>query len=297
MTETPYIASLSTGVLALIALLIRFNRSRSYRDIALFFTLSAVWGLVYLYCGVTESVRAFAASMPGMFVRLILSAGSLVSVAYFVNAIAQRKYTRSAFIASAIAAGILAAAGTLSILLGSLGAYELILSFSIGFAGLAAAGFAVPKAAGMVRRASIDADSLLMSVLSILALLAIAFNLASRANASLRALESLSFEAIFGLGGLAVLAISLALSHEKAREEPAKEGSGDAAQAAQAGASILSNREMEIAKLLLTGKSYREIGEELFIAPSTVKTHVLRIYEKAGVKNKMQLANKLSKPE
>lgn len=59
----------------------------------------------------------------------------------------------------------------------------------------------------------------------------------------------------------------------------------------------LSDRELEVAKLLALGKRYKEIGDTLFIAPSTVKTHVLRIYEKLGVNNKVQLSNTLREME
>ena len=56
---------------------------------------------------------------------------------------------------------------------------------------------------------------------------------------------------------------------------------------------LLSDREREVAELLAQGKTYREIGESLFIAPSTVKSHALRIYEKLSVDNKVALANAL----
>jgi DNA-binding CsgD family transcriptional regulator len=55
----------------------------------------------------------------------------------------------------------------------------------------------------------------------------------------------------------------------------------------------LSSREREVMDLLLKGKRYREIGETLFISKATVKTYVLRIYQKAGVSSKMELVNKL----
>ena len=36
--------------------------------------------------------------------------------------------------------------------------------------------------------------------------------------------------------------------------------------------------------------TYREIGKALFIAPTTVRTHLATIYEKLGVRNKIGLA-------
>jgi DNA-binding CsgD family transcriptional regulator len=57
----------------------------------------------------------------------------------------------------------------------------------------------------------------------------------------------------------------------------------------------ITPREAEIIALLLVGDSYTEIGVKLFIAHSTVKTHVQRIYKKTCVTNKIQLIN-LIKP-
>jgi len=56
----------------------------------------------------------------------------------------------------------------------------------------------------------------------------------------------------------------------------------------------LTPREKEIIGLLLKGKSNREIGEELYVSPRTVEAHVYNIYRKCGVKNKMELAVKVS---
>jgi HD-GYP domain-containing protein (c-di-GMP phosphodiesterase class II) len=45
----------------------------------------------------------------------------------------------------------------------------------------------------------------------------------------------------------------------------------------------LSNREVEILRLLARGQSMRQISEALFISQSTVHTHAAHIYEKIGV--------------
>jgi DNA-binding CsgD family transcriptional regulator len=44
----------------------------------------------------------------------------------------------------------------------------------------------------------------------------------------------------------------------------------------------LSEREVEVAKLVLAGRTHREIGGQLFIAPKTVEHHVARIRTKLG---------------
>lgn len=57
----------------------------------------------------------------------------------------------------------------------------------------------------------------------------------------------------------------------------------------------LTAREQEISGLLISGKSYKEISEELFIAHETVKTHVSNIYLKVHVTNKIELIKALKK--
>lgn len=55
----------------------------------------------------------------------------------------------------------------------------------------------------------------------------------------------------------------------------------------------LSSREQEIARLILKGKSNRDIENALFISLSTVKSHVYKIYRKMGVKTRMELIHLL----
>lgn len=51
----------------------------------------------------------------------------------------------------------------------------------------------------------------------------------------------------------------------------------------------LTNREIDVFKLLLTGRSYKKIGDDLNISLSTVKTHSTRIYNKTACSNKVEL--------
>jgi len=51
----------------------------------------------------------------------------------------------------------------------------------------------------------------------------------------------------------------------------------------------LTRREREIVEKLLEGKSDREIGEELYISPRTVDTHLQNIYRKCNVSSRVQL--------
>jgi adenylate cyclase len=56
----------------------------------------------------------------------------------------------------------------------------------------------------------------------------------------------------------------------------------------------LSEREFEIAQVYASGDNYRQIAEALFIAPSTVRTHISTIYRKVGVSSKQELHRALA---
>jgi len=57
----------------------------------------------------------------------------------------------------------------------------------------------------------------------------------------------------------------------------------------------VSKREQEIIRLLLKGKSNNDIRKELFISLHTVKNHIYNIYQKLGVKNRLQINNLIRK--
>ncbi|MBI1880132.1 MAG: response regulator transcription factor [Chloroflexi bacterium] len=52
----------------------------------------------------------------------------------------------------------------------------------------------------------------------------------------------------------------------------------------------LSERELEVLQWLTSGASNREIGQQLYIAESTVKRHVYNIFGKLNVCNRTQAA-------
>lgn len=54
---------------------------------------------------------------------------------------------------------------------------------------------------------------------------------------------------------------------------------------------ILTDREMEILKEMVTGKNYKAIGEKLFISPLTVRKHTANIYDKLHVNSRAQIIN------
>jgi DNA-binding CsgD family transcriptional regulator len=52
----------------------------------------------------------------------------------------------------------------------------------------------------------------------------------------------------------------------------------------------LTGQELRVARLLATGRSNREIAEELVVSVDTVKSHVARVLRKLGVSNRAQAA-------
>lgn len=57
----------------------------------------------------------------------------------------------------------------------------------------------------------------------------------------------------------------------------------------------ISKRELEILRLVLEGRSNKEIEQQLFISYHTVKNHVSSLYRKLGIKNRYQLLHLLTR--
>jgi len=51
----------------------------------------------------------------------------------------------------------------------------------------------------------------------------------------------------------------------------------------------LTEKEMEVVKLLLRGYTYKAMSENLFISENTLKYHIKNIYQKLNINNKMEL--------
>lgn len=58
-------------------------------------------------------------------------------------------------------------------------------------------------------------------------------------------------------------------------------------------ASVLSEREKEVARLVLEGKTYREIGEAIYISPRTAEHHIARMRRRLGAENRSDLLVRL----
>nr|WP_210481203.1 LuxR C-terminal-related transcriptional regulator [Naasia sp. SYSU D00948] len=70
-------------------------------------------------------------------------------------------------------------------------------------------------------------------------------------------------------------------------------GSSRARTESASGSATLSPREREIARLVLDGKNYREIGEAIFISPRTVEHHVARIRQRLDATSRSELLTRL----
>lgn len=57
----------------------------------------------------------------------------------------------------------------------------------------------------------------------------------------------------------------------------------------------LTKREVEILENIAKGKTYKQIGDEIFISPSTVRKHIENIYGKLRVHNKTEAINLINK--
>jgi DNA-binding CsgD family transcriptional regulator len=66
-------------------------------------------------------------------------------------------------------------------------------------------------------------------------------------------------------------------------EVPAADGGSDG------GRGALSDREVEVARLVLAGRTHREIGAQLYLSPKTVEHHVARIRTKLGATSRAEM--------
>ncbi|MBO0528898.1 DNA-binding response regulator [Clostridium botulinum] len=58
---------------------------------------------------------------------------------------------------------------------------------------------------------------------------------------------------------------------------------------------LLTEREKEVMEILFEGASNKQIGERLNISLATVKTHMINIYSKLQVSNRVQAVEKYKK--
>ncbi len=77
---------------------------------------------------------------------------------------------------------------------------------------------------------------------------------------------------------------------KRAAESPASFSARGLAEAMRRGQSApqttLTEREADVLRLLVEGASVAQVGRQLFMSPSTVKTHITKIYDKLGAHNR-----------
>jgi DNA-binding CsgD family transcriptional regulator len=64
---------------------------------------------------------------------------------------------------------------------------------------------------------------------------------------------------------------------------------------AEMSTSVLSRREEQVLDLVAEGRTNDEVAGVLFISPVTVKAHLRHIYEKLGVRNRVEAAARLTR--
>jgi two-component system nitrate/nitrite response regulator NarL len=77
------------------------------------------------------------------------------------------------------------------------------------------------------------------------------------------------------------------LARVRERDVPVTATSHDAAKAIRAS---LTERELDVLRLLAAGKSNPDIGRELHLSPKTVKNHIASILTKLQLENRIQAA-------
>jgi len=71
-------------------------------------------------------------------------------------------------------------------------------------------------------------------------------------------------------------------------------GSRSIAQQKNEWSAVLSDRETQVARLVASGASNREIAEKLLITERTVKAHLSAVFEKLGLRDRLQLSLKIN---
>ncbi|MEB3311011.1 MAG: response regulator transcription factor [Snowella sp.] len=82
----------------------------------------------------------------------------------------------------------------------------------------------------------------------------------------------------------------LVLAHTRSQAQPVEFPQSDGAGNKAPAVTTLTDRELEVLKLIVNGHSNAEIAEKLFITIGTVKTHVRNILNKLGTEDRTQAA-------
>ena len=87
--------------------------------------------------------------------------------------------------------------------------------------------------------------------------------------------------------------ISTLMQMARALQSPDESATSNGANGSDRSVTALTARELEVAELLLQGKTYRDIGQHLYIAPKTVEHHVARMKQRIGASGRSDLLIRL----
>jgi len=103
-------------------------------------------------------------------------------------------------------------------------------------------------------------------------------------QAAIRTTERKDMTALLSCARSLQVGVTVAVPHQGTAKDPATSASATASTAPEAEATDnrLSDREREVAELVLSGLTYKQIGEQLFISAKTVEHHMARIRQRLG---------------
>lgn len=101
-------------------------------------------------------------------------------------------------------------------------------------------------------------------------------------------IPDMSSDLILGLVGAAFIGLGIYLGLKFRKVEIVEVGPVIEIDEQQIEALGLTEREMEVLRLIASGLSNVEIGEKLFVSENTVKTHVSNLFVKLDVKRRTQ---------
>lgn len=106
-------------------------------------------------------------------------------------------------------------------------------------------------------------------------------------NASLF-IPSISADLVIGIGAIILISLGIYLGGNIKKDKIVEVRVPTKIDEDQIKALGLSSREMEVLQLIAEGLSNSEIGERLFIAETTIKSHVSNLFVKLDVKRRTQ---------
>ncbi len=100
-------------------------------------------------------------------------------------------------------------------------------------------------------------------------------------------------EAFFAAGGFDRLARRCRIELGEAGAPMPRRGRGDSEVSESLRAIGVTSREVDVLKLVAAGRTNKAIASELFLSPKTVERHLSSLFDKAGVRNRHDLADHL----